>query len=158
MTTFNLKDNIEDGMHPVQRYLNRARIMGVTKDRKWLLRIMSLSTFGYAKGNENINSFRLSSDKAIFKEQFFELFDIMDRKYGDLFDVQVDYSTSMRRYYFSFIVLYPKFEITNSSEHKRNITNLVVILPMIWSTDNECIYTKLLGRHRWSGTNRKPAA
>lgn len=139
---FNIQDNITSDMYPQERYIKRASMMNLSRDKRWLTRFKDRLCY---IDKEEFKSFDSTIQRDEYFNQFLQLMDVMQRKYEDKWDVKIYYSTVYERYAFTFVILYDKVNITNTAEEKRELLDLFVFLPLTWSVDNQCIYTKLYG-------------
>lgn len=135
-----LKNN--KSSNKIQNYINSVRIAGLTRNREWLKKLIDRGRIYYYSNNgcrilQVINY-------TIFTEQLFELITVFERKFEDKWDIHLTNTKINNRNYYeiSFIMHYPKLEITNSVEQSRELTDLIAVLPVAYSVDNNCIYTR----------------
>jgi hypothetical protein len=134
---------INKSFNEFQNYISSARISGLTRNRNWLKKMIDKGKICYATSNVRPEILH-KRNYAIFTEQLFELITVFERKFVDKWDIHLNNRRISNKNYYeiSFIFHYPKLEITNSSEQSRNLLDLVVVLPVTFSVDNNCIYTK----------------
>lgn len=135
--SFKIRNNNSGNMH--QRFINNARQLNLTKSKAWLTKLFDKNKVCTLKSG---NDFQLmdignTTDIATYKEQFFQMIDVFERKYDNNWDIQVDYSDSYNKYYFAFLINYDYLSITNTSGHQRDIYDLLVLLPVKWNKDEK---------------------
>lgn len=125
-----------------QNYINSARITGLTRNREWLKKMIDKGKIYY--DFDDRYKILHKRNYAIFTEQLFELITVFERKFVDKWDIHLtNRRIDDKNYYeISFIMHYPKLEITNTSDQSRELTDLIAVLPVTFSVDNNCIYTK----------------
>ena len=138
-----IKANIPKDCIPQKRFIQRAKQMGIVKNKKWLTRLISKDKIGYLKesgrDSENIRYFE-DLDKQSFIFQLFTLIDLFDGKYGKSWDLNIDYSSACDIYYLSFMIHYPELTITNSENLSKDLKDLIVVLPLSWHTDTKNLF------------------
>jgi len=135
-----LKNN--KSSNKIQNYINSVRIAGLTRNREWLKNLIDSGRI-YYYSNSRCRILQVIN-YTIFTEQLFELIAVFERKFEDKWDIHLTNTKINNRNYYeiSFIMHYPKLEITNSVEQSRELTDLIAVLPVAYSVDNNCIYTR----------------
>lgn len=137
----NLRNNKTD--NKFQNYINSARQLGITRNREWLKKMIYKGKICYLSIDE---SYKVLSDASydIFTEQLFTLITVFERKFVDKWDIHVNFKRIANKTYYeiSFIIHYPKTQISNSNEQSRELLDLIVVLPISFSRTNNCVYTK----------------
>ncbi|ALN97301.1 hypothetical protein BOX09_gp57 [Flavobacterium phage Fpv1] len=125
-----------------QNCISSARISGLTRNREWLKKMIDKGKIYY--NFDDRYEILHKRNYAIFTEQLFELITVFERKFVDKWDIHLTNRRIDNKNYYeiSFIMYYPKLEITNSSDQSRELTDLIAVLPVTFSVDNNCIYTK----------------
>lgn len=138
-----MRENLDQIFSPQDRYVARASMMGITRNKKWLEQFRN--KLCYMKNKTDYYEFRSEDDVVIYYFQLFEMMDLMQLKYQDNWDIKVTYHREYRKYCFSFIIMYNRITISNTSGHSRNIRDLYIFLPLAWNNVNKCIYTTIFG-------------
>lgn len=133
---FTVKNNFSTSVH--RKFINNARQLNLTRKRWWLDRLFNKNkVFALSTGSsDNFTLFETTQHRDIYREQLYQMIDILDRKYEKNWDLQVDYDANNQKYHFSIIINYPHIHITNTSNHEREIFDLLVLIPVKWHKDS----------------------
>lgn len=137
----NLRNNIVRNDYIARRFINSARQMGLTRNKNWLKRLILKNKVSYYNSDSRIQ--RLEPSYHLnFSEKLFELIDVFERKFDDNWDIHIEYYPSHDLFEISFLINYEKVTITNSREQSRELTNLLVVLPIAYKTDTDNVYVR----------------
>lgn len=136
-----LRNNIIPGDYVARRFVNSARQMGLTKNKNWLQRLIFKRKIAYYNSNDSLYRVPISH-LSNFSEKLFELIDVFERKFDDNWDIHIEYYPSHDSFEISFLINYEKVTITNSNDQSRELTNLLVVLPISYKTDNDNVYVR----------------
>ena len=139
----NLIDNITGSSNYVEKFLLSAKQMNLTNKKEWLGRLLDSDRFLYRDSFEgDAHTIRSAEKKLIIKTQIFELIDLFNRKYGKDWDIQLEpkFIGGKTRFEIFFVIRYGNIIISNSQNRNRNLKDLLVILPLSYSSSFDCIY------------------
>lgn len=137
----NLRNNIVRNDYVARRFINSARQMGLTRNKTWLKRLILKNKIFYYNSDGGVQ--RLEPSYHLnFSEKLFELIDVFERKFDNNWDIHVEHNPRHDLFEISFLINYEKVTITNSREQSRELTNLLVVLPVAYKIDTNNVYVR----------------
>jgi hypothetical protein len=126
---------------PLDRIVHSARLLSLTKDKKWLHKIIDRGLI--RTWDEGII---VESDSQ--KDRLKAFIDIMiegfSRRYGNNWDVHLS-KVNNRQYTINFFTIFPSTTITNRDGNSHVIKDLIVLFPIACSTDDNFYITRIQG-------------
>lgn len=125
-----------------QRFYNSARQMGLTRNKAWLQKMIFKDKIFYYNSDGDRRAIFFKRDQEAFRDKLFQLIDVFERKYDNNWDIHLDYDPGVKKFEISFLVNYEKVTITNSRNQSRELTNLLVILPLAYNSNTQNVYVR----------------
>lgn len=110
------------------RFVQRGKIMGLTRNKKWLGALIDKGFICTA--NTTVSSALAQSYRAAFKKRLFSMMDVIETKWGDDWDIHL-HDGGYDFFIINFVFLYKEVTISNyAKETSRVLKDLIVLLPL----------------------------
>lgn len=134
----------------IAKFILSAKEKNLTTNKEWLSKLFDKNRICFTGdyNNESHYRFRSEETKALFKQQLFTLIDVFNRKYEKDWDIHLKPTQIAGQicYQLSFMIRYEQIPITNTPGHLRELKELIVVLPVSWTSEYKCLYvTNILG-------------